>query len=139
MSFNAVALVVVPDAENPTQFFLPYKFNLGPMPPDSLSGSRRSRLARPRQSQPRRTTRISATGTAPKALAKPGMQNRGPRRGEECMAWLRAIYAAVPKSSDETVSKAKAAGFTFDNVKEAKNLLKAEGLRNSNKDTPDGK
>jgi hypothetical protein len=53
----------------------------------------------------------------------------------KCKEWLRSFLATYAYPSDEILAAAKATGFTFDNVKEAKAELKGEGLRNSNAGT----
>jgi RecA-family ATPase len=55
----------------------------------------------------------------------------GGNKVEKCKAFLREFLAKYAYPSEEIVAAADAAGFTFDNVKEAKAKLKLDGLRNS--------
>src|SRR5262249_33553835 len=59
-----------------------------------------------------------------------GCGKKGPKKPEQAAEWLRAFLKEYAYPSDEILAAAKAAGFTFDNIKEAKIILKTEGLRN---------
>jgi hypothetical protein len=149
---NAVraAFVAVPDPEDQERrLFLPLKYNLGPRPSglayrtqaldqneaesilapfDHLEPEDRERLAQ-------QLFRIEWLGTvetgaddAVNAFAK---REQGPNKVEKATDWLREFLAEFAYPSDEVLSAAQAAGFTFDNVKEAKARLKPEGLHST--------
>jgi hypothetical protein len=69
--------------------------------------------------------------TAEAALAAGMHKERGPGRVEQAAEWLKQFLAGHAYPSDEVVKAGKAAGFTFDNIKEAKARLKAEDLRST--------
>jgi hypothetical protein len=150
---NAVraAFVVCPDrGDAARKLFLPIKSNLGPdaagyafrLEPvgeedrkrvleaqDHLGPEDRDRLAR----QLFRPAWEGEAGvTADEALGEAA--GRRPRQSKVELAteWLRQFLARYAYPSDEIQAAAVKAGFTFDNIKEAKALLKAEGLHNSN-------
>ncbi len=50
---------------------------------------------------------------------------------ERAAAWLELFLNGFAWPSNEIVDAGKQAGFTFDNIKEAKLALKAKGLQNS--------
>jgi hypothetical protein len=52
---------------------------------------------------------------------------------QKCKEWMKQFLAKYAYPSDEILAAAKVAGYTFDNIKESKTELKAEGLRNSNR------
>ena len=57
---------------------------------------------------------------------------------ERCAAWLKTFLQDYAYPSAEILEAAKGHKFTFDNVKEAKLVLKGEGLRNSNSEPVPG-
>jgi hypothetical protein len=75
------------------------------------------------------TVDISAD-EAVNALAK---RELGANKVEKATEWLKKFLAEYAYPSEEIVTAAKAAGFTFDNVKEAKARLKSEGLHSTNR------
>src|SRR5262249_6158630 len=133
------------------KLFLPLKFNIGPKPPGlsyrlealpeeeqqqlvsaypDLAPEDRGRLAK----QLFRVRWLGPVNVDPDtALGEAAKNDRGPTKVEQAAAWVKEFLAVCAYPSDEIVTAAKAAGFTFDNVKEAKARLKADGLRNSNK------
>jgi hypothetical protein len=151
---NAVraAFVAVPDPEDQDRrLFLPLKFNLGPRPSglayrtqaldqdeaqailarfDHLDSEDRERLAQ-------QLFRIDWLGTvdisADDAVNAHAKRDQGPNKVEKATEWVREFLAEFAYPSDEIVTAAKAAGFTFDNVKEAKARLKSEGLHSTNR------
>jgi hypothetical protein len=59
---------------------------------------------------------------------------RGGNKVQRCAAWLLDYLSTYAYPSDELVAAAGPLGFTFDNLKEAKARLKAEGkLSSSNR------
>jgi RecA-family ATPase len=146
---NAVraGFVAVPDPEDEDRrLFLPLKFNLGPRPAglayqtrsldpneaqailarfDHLEPEDRERLAQ-------QLFRIKWLGTvdasADDAVNAFGKREQGPNKVEKATEWVREFLAEFAYPSEEIMAAAKAAGFTFDNVKEAKARLKSEGL-----------
>jgi archaellum biogenesis ATPase FlaH len=58
---------------------------------------------------------------------------------EKCKEWLKQFLAQYAYPSDEITAAGKAAGFTFDNVKTAREQLKSEDLHSSNRNTYQGK
>jgi hypothetical protein len=151
---NAVraAFVAVPDPEDKDRrLFLPLKFNLGPRPSglsyrtqaldqdeaqailatfDHLEPEDRERLAQ-------QLFRIEWLGTvetsADDAVGALAKRERDPTKVDRATEWVRKFLVNYAFPSDEITAAGKAAGFTFDNVKEAKARLKSEGLRHSNK------
>jgi len=67
-------------------------------------------------------------------VMKAAGKRKDPNKVEKCVAWLRELLKNYAYPSDEILKSGKAAGFTFDNIKEAKALLKNDGLKNSNRD-----
>jgi len=65
--------------------------------------------------------------TADDVLARPRAEDRS-NRVEQAVDWLRALLKDFAYPSDEILAAAKAAGFRFDSVKDAKARLKADGL-----------
>jgi hypothetical protein len=149
---NAVrsALLAVPDPEDDSRrLLLPVKVNLTPerqglayrpvpLPPDEqqqvLSGrvdhlpeEDRQRLA----AQLYRVVWCGKVDTRPDDALGAARKERDPNKVERCAGWLRELLAAYAFPSDEIVTLAKEESFTFDNVKEAKARLKAEGLHNT--------
>jgi hypothetical protein len=49
----------------------------------------------------------------------------------QAIEWLKGFLDGFAWPSDEITTAGKAAGFTFDNIKEAKNRLKQEGLHST--------
>jgi hypothetical protein len=54
---------------------------------------------------------------------------RGPKKAEECAAWLRAFLGKSGWPDKEVEAAAKGAGFSFQAYRDAKYALKAEGLQ----------
>jgi hypothetical protein len=77
---------------------------------------RRTRFADPVKADPDAATRAKS----------------GPNKVERCMAFIRTFLRTYAYPSDDLLEAAKAQKFTFDNVKEAKSRLKADGLRSTN-------
>jgi putative DNA primase/helicase len=73
--------------------------------------------------------------SADDALADARKKGCGPNKVTQCVEWLRGFLREYAYPSQEIVEAGNRAGFTFDNVKEAKGLLRAEGLRSSNRNT----
>ena len=63
-------------------------------------------------------------------MADTGRRERDPNKVEKAIAWLADFLQEHAYPSDEILAAATAAGFTFDNIKEAKVRLKEKGLRN---------
>jgi hypothetical protein len=151
---NAVraAFVAVPDPEDQDRrLFLPLKFNLGPRPLglayqtqamdqdeaqailarfDHLDSEDRERLAQ----QLFRIKWLGAVETsADDAVNAFGKREQGTNKVEKATEWVKKFLAKYAYPSDEIVAAGKAAGFTFDNVKEAKARLKSEGLYSTNR------
>jgi DNA primase/RecA-family ATPase len=68
---------------------------------------------------------------ADEALSADARKERGPNKVGRCAEWLRHLLATYAYPSEEIRALAKKEGFTFDNVKEAKARLKADGLRST--------
>jgi hypothetical protein len=146
------AFVVAPAREDPDKkLFLPLKFNLGRRPsglsyrlealgPDEqkaildrygahLEAEDRDQLAQQlfavKWGGP-----VDATADAVFAAARRADE---PGKVEKAAAWLAAFLKDHAYPSQEIVDAGKAAGFTFDNIKEAKVRLKEKGLQSSNK------
>jgi hypothetical protein len=70
--------------------------------------------------------------TADNVMGKP--TKKDPNKVAKCAEWIKVFLAEYAYPSQEILVAARADPnhFTFDNVKEAKAKLKAEGLRNSN-------
>lgn len=158
---NAVraAFLIAPDPEdNDRKFLLPLKFNIGSPPqgvvyrlqaldPDEaeaaladfnhLRPEDRQRLIE----QMFRPEWLGRTDDDPDAvMAQAARKERGPGRVDECAVWLEKFLANYAHPSDEIQKAAEAAGFTFDNLKDAKKKLKeGKGLHNSNKGRFQGK
>jgi hypothetical protein len=152
---NAVraAFVVAPDTENADRkLFLPLKFNLGPKPSGlayrmrSLEPYEQQRIldgycahldAQDRDRLAGQLFRIEWLGAvdvdADRVLGEQARRDGGPNKVERAMEWLTEFLASYAYPSDEIKAAAKEAGFTFDNLKEAKARLKEKGLHNSNK------
>jgi hypothetical protein len=65
-------------------------------------------------------------------MAEQAKKERGPNKVEQCADWLATFLAGYAYPSDEILSAALKAGFTFDNVKNAKTRLKStHDLHNS--------
>jgi AAA domain len=58
-------------------------------------------------------------------------RQRDTRKVDECCAWLKQFLAEFAYPSNEIVAAGKKAGFSFDMVKSAKEILKQSGLRNN--------
>ena len=158
---NAVraAFIVAPDPEDPDRkLFLPLKFNIGPKPQgfafrlkglgpeeaapllapfDHLAEEDRERLAA-QLFRPEWEGRVD--DDPDEVVGEGARKDRGPNKVEACADWLEKFLTPYAWPSDEIKSAAKAAGFTFDNVKEAKAKLGREkGLCNTNKGRFQGK
>jgi hypothetical protein len=148
------AFVVVPDKEDADKkLFLPLKFNIGPKPKglsdrmQALTPEEQGEvLALPQLAHPqgedrerlgKQLFRVEWLGEvdidADSAIADAQKRERGPSKVDQCVEWLREFLKDYAYPSDEIVAAAKATGFTFDNQKEAKARLKADGLRSSNR------
>jgi hypothetical protein len=152
---NAVraAFVIAPDGDDSDKkLFLPLKFNLGPRPSGlayrmrSLEPYEQQRIldgycahldAQDRDRLAKQLFRIEWLGPvdadADRVLGEQARRDRGLNKVERAMEWLTAFLATYAYPSDEIRAAAKAEGFTFDNLKEAKARLKEKGLHNSNK------
>jgi hypothetical protein len=145
------ALLVAPDPDNDTRkLLLPMKgnltgqargiaFQLVPLAPEKAETIVKpmTHLKEPERVLLREQLFSVAWGktvdtTADEAVQAGSKTYRGPNKVERCKAWLRDFLKTHAYPSEEILTAAKAADFTFDNVKEAKAALKAEGLRNSN-------
>lgn len=153
---NAVraGFVAVRDHDDPTRrFFLPIKFNLGEAP-KGLSYTIEAVTDKHEQEEifsrvkheeggvfdnlAGQLPRIKWLGeidiTADEAVAQAGRSRSGsPTRIEQCKDWLKEFLKDFAYPSDEVVEAAKKAGFTYDNVKEARGKLKEGGLKSTNK------
>lgn len=63
-------------------------------------------------------------------VMKGGSANQKKNKVAGCQEWLKEFLAEYARPSAEILAEAKAQGFTFDNLKEAKTRLKADGLYN---------
>jgi hypothetical protein len=145
---NAVraAFVVAPDPDEPARkFFLPIKFNLGPLPSGlayrlaSLSLDDQSRVLAPfdhleeedRARLGEQLFRVDWEGavamTADQALGDVAKRDRGPRKVPECVEWLEAFLSPFAWPSEEVRAAAEKEGFAFSTLKEAKAVLKSQG------------
>jgi hypothetical protein len=148
---NAVrsVLAVAPDPDEPVRkYLMPIKGNLG-KPPAALAfrheelpaGESAALLAGPTFAHLGDEGRALMAGQLFRpawlgpADVDPNEVTRGGRREvnkvQRCAGWLEKFLATHAYPSQEILDAAAAEGFTFDNVKEAKALLKAKGLRNS--------
>ena len=149
---NAVraAFVVCPDPDDEAlKLFLPIKFNLGPKPGglsyrltplhpdecdvllqqfDHLNDDDREHLAR----QLFYVEWAGAVDANADEVLNAAAKKDG-NKVQRAAAWLERFLAVYAYPSKEIVDAAKAEGFTFDNVKEAKVKLKAKGLHSSNR------
>jgi hypothetical protein len=150
------AFVVLPDDEPDRALFLPVKFNIGRRPKGrafrrvSLSAEAVDTILQPfdeltaddRRRIGETVFSLSWEGevdvTADGQLAEAMRAERGPKKSERCADWLRVFLQEYAYPSDEILAAAKEAGFTFDNVKEAKAALKADGLRSTNRGSYQG-
>ena len=150
------AFIIAPDGEEPEKkLFMPIKFNLGPRPSglayrmQSLDEKERSQviaaygqhLEVPDQERlAEQLFRIEWLGAvdadADQVLGD--QARRGPNKVEKAVEWLAQFLAVNAYPSDEILDAAKKAGFTFDNIKEAKSRLKEKGLSNSNRNRLQG-
>lgn len=73
-----------------------------------------------------------STFTADDLVTSKEKKERDPTKIEQAMAWIKQALGEYAWPSDELSKAGKAAGFTFDNLKEAKTRLKAEGYTASN-------
>jgi hypothetical protein len=147
------AFVVAPEGpDSDKKLFLPLKFNLGPRPTGlgyrmrsldererneildayglHLGGPDRERLA---QQLFRMEWLGPVDADADRVLGEQARRDRDPNKVERATQWLKQFLATHAYPSDEIKAAAEQNGFTFDNLKEAKARLKAEGLHNSNK------
>lgn len=65
-------------------------------------------------------------------VAAGGRNKKDPTKVLRCKDWLKTILKDYAYPSTEIVDMGKDAGYTFDNIKEAKKELKAENLNNCN-------
>jgi AAA domain len=145
------AFIVCPDAEDAARkFFLPVKFNLGPRPSgrsyrtQSLDDAEQTGVldqfthldAEDKQALGKQLFRVEWIGEvdvdADDALSATTHKGGEPNKVERAAAWLEVFLNGFAWPSKEIVDAGKEAGFTFDNIKEAKLSLKSKGLRNSN-------
>jgi hypothetical protein len=145
---------VVPDREDKgRRLFLPLKRNLGIDPPGlayrmhpltqeeqaaALSAAAFAHLSdQERVRMGKQLFRVEWEGEvdvdADEAMAALHRKDRDPNKVDRCVEWLRGFLKPFAYPSDEIVTAAEAKGFTFDNQKEAKVRLKAEGLRSIKK------
>jgi hypothetical protein len=150
------AFVSARDVDQPERrFLLPLKFNLGVMPPglaftvESVSDiSDQQKILQGIKSEDidlcvnlsEQFTRIKWLGpvdiTADEAVALSARGHReGPSRVEACTEWLRRFLGEFAYPAQEIQHACQNAGFTFDNLKNAKAALKDEGLVNTNQGT----
>jgi hypothetical protein len=153
---NAVraAFIVTPDpaGEEGRRLLLPLKFNLGPKPqglayrPVTLTQEEQHRALKGYGDLPdddldhlaRQLFRVEFLGPVDvnpdDAMSEPAKRERGPNKVEKCAEWLAGFLKDYAYPSEEIKAAAYKQRFTFDNVKEAKALLRADqGLRHSNK------
>jgi DNA primase len=153
---NAVraAFVVLPDEENTDRaLFLPVKFNIGRRPKGlafrrvELPSAKVDEILRPfseltaddRQRIGEAIFTLEWEGevdaTADDQLADAQRSERGPNKVEKCTEWLKQFLAEYAYPSDEIKAAASKAGFSFDNLKQAKKILKSDGLVSTNQGT----
>jgi hypothetical protein len=145
--------VVAPDGDDEhKKLFLPIKFNLGPKPVGlayrllPLGQAERDAVIRDygghlgpadQQRLADQLFRVAWLGAvdvdADRLFAEQSRRDRGPGRVRQAADWLEGFLGAFAYPSDEILAAGLAKGFSFDNVKDAKVLLKAEGLQSSNK------
>lgn len=142
---NAVraAFLVTPDPEDDARkLFLPLKFNLGPKPPglayrmqtlstesaqvvldlcaEHLEADDRARLAR-------QLFRVQWEGpvpmTADQAVAEATCRERGPGKVDQAAEWLTGFLGSHAWPSKEVMAAGEKAGFTRDNLFQAKKKL----------------
>jgi hypothetical protein len=147
------AFILAPDPKEPERkLFLPLKFNIGPKPRGfafrlkaleqaeaevllspfgHLAEEDRQRLAA-QLFRPAWEGRVDDDADA--VVGEGAKKERGPSKVQQCAEWLEGFLGGYAWPSDEVTAAGMKAGFTFDNVKEAKAQLKAEkGLRHSNR------
>jgi hypothetical protein len=150
---NAVraAYVIVPSADDPElKLFLPLKFNLGPKPGglgyrmQGLPASDQQTILAPytdlgeadRERLGEQLFRLEWAGEvdidADTAVGDFARRERGPGRVEAAADWVKGFLKDYAYPSEEIKAAGVAAGFTFNNVRDAKARLKAEGLHSSN-------
>jgi hypothetical protein len=148
------AFIVAPDPKDTDRkLFLPLKFNIGPKPQgfafrlQALDRTEAEALLAPVTGHLAEADRERLVGQlfrpawegrvdddADQVVSEGSKKDRGANKVHQCAEWLETFLATYAYPSDGILAAAKAAGFTFDNVKEAKAILKAEkGLRHSNK------
>jgi hypothetical protein len=146
------AFALVPDPDDAERkLFLPLKFNIARKPPgqafrlQSLDVVDREEVLKKftgladedREQMAEQLFRVHWEGEVAAdvdaILAQASKQERGPNKVEKCAEWLRGFLKDYAYPSDEILGAAKKEGFTFDNVKEAKKQLKADGLHSSNR------
>jgi hypothetical protein len=152
---NAVraAFLIAPSPEEETiKLFMPLKFNIGPKPRglsyrlEGLPSDEAARLLAPfAHLEEADRQRLAAQLFLPKwegridhdadaVMGEGARRERGPSKVDACAEWLEQFLGSYAWPSEEILAAAKAAGFTLDNVKNAKAKLKAEkGLRHSNR------
>jgi AAA domain len=145
---------LLPDENDPAlKLLLPVKWNCGPWPEglsyklqpldrgeslqilkpfDKLKDGDRDRLA----DQLYRIQWEGAVSTTADSLMGSSGKKPDPKKVERCMEWLEAFLTPYAYPSDEVLAAAYLQGFTYDNVKSAREGLKmTRGLRN----LPNGK
>ncbi len=147
------AFVVAPEPDRPEcKLFLPLKFNLGPRPAGlgfrlhALEGEEQRAVLsaygahlgdEDRAQLAQQLFRTEWSGavedTADAVFAAARRGDRDQSKVEKAAAWLEQFLGGLAYPSEEITAAGKAAGFTFDNIKEAKVRLKAKGLRSSNR------
>jgi hypothetical protein len=156
---NAVraAYVVAPSQEEESvKLLLPLKFNIGLKPSglsyclETIDWTEGDKLLAPFErlgadDQRRLREQLfrvrwlgEVTTDADSLFAAAAREAKAGPKVKACMEWIMKFLATYAYSSDEIVKAAKDEGFTFDNVKVAKNQLKEKGLNNSNRATFQG-
>jgi hypothetical protein len=153
---NAVraAYVVVPSSEDETlKLLLPVKFNIGPRPKglafhtEALPEDKQLEILQGHGGHLEEADRAELAGQlfriawrgetdedADEVLAEQARRDRGgSNKVEKAAEWVEHFLSESAYPSDEIVEAGKQAGYTFDNIKEAKALLKTKGLRSSNR------
>jgi hypothetical protein len=145
---NAVraAFLLAPDTDDPAgrKLFMPIKFNLGPWP-DALAylpkalplGEAKVITNLPafsdlteedRERVGRQLFRIDWTGPvdvkADDVMIKGSQAERGPNKVDRCVDWLRTFIGAFAWYDEEILKAAEREGYTEDNVRRAKTLLR---------------
>ncbi len=143
------AFVVCPDKDDDKRkLFLPLKFNLGPKPAglsyriEGLPEEEQADVLAPfTELEPEDRLRLGgqlirlrwegvADIDADSAMGDAARRERDPNKVEKAVAWLSDFLQNFAYPGEEILAAAADAGFTFDNIKEAKVRLKMKGLRN---------